>query len=112
MSIGPTPPAGNISGAPLAQQRAGESDQSKAAADQQRAVQNDRRSAEAEGIGQTSEDAETEDRDADGRVPGRRTARRGEGTASGASPDADASGDPPASRDPDGTCGNQLDLSG
>ncbi|HHK41575.1 MAG TPA: hypothetical protein ENJ50_04070 [Planctomycetaceae bacterium] len=107
MSIGPTPPAGNIAGSPLSQRRASETDQSKEASDQQRTVRNDQRSAQADGIGETEGDAEAEDRDADGRMPWKRSGQVDAAEESNETPD-----DRPRARDPDGQRGSQLDLSG
>ena len=105
MSVGPLPPTGPLAGSPLAQGAASDAAAAKDGTDAERTARNEARAAEADGIGRTEEDAESQDRDADGRQVWQR--RRASRDA------AEEPAEPPAgSRDPSGTCGRQLDLSG
>ena len=106
MSVGPLPPTGPLAGSPLAQGAASESSAAKDGTDAERTARNESRSAEAGGIGRTEEEAESQDRDADGRQLWQR--RRADGNAANES--AESSQRP--SRDPTGDCGRELDLSG
>jgi len=80
------------------------------ATDQSRAATADEHAENAAGIGQTEEDAGTTDRDADGRRIWENTRRKKNApTAVPTPPDSPA---PPISKDPTGSCGNELDLVG
>ena len=111
MSIGPMGTIGSIAGTPLSQTKG--SDVEKAAEDtehQSRASQAQQRAENAAGIGQTEEDSEANDRDADGR-------RIWEAGQQPPQEDADAAADspandPPRGKDPTGMSGTTLDLSG
>jgi len=94
-----------------APQRAAETERAeRQSVDQARTAETAERAENAAGIGHTEEDSQTSDRDADGR-------RLWERPASPKKPDA-AAGPSPAdsashlSKDPTGSCGNQLDLLG
>ncbi len=110
MSVGPLGIAGSAAGSPLSQTRG--ADVEKAAqdtADQSRETQTSQRAEKASGIGETHEDEQASDRDADGRRPW-------EAGGQPKKPPGDAPPDepqaPPQSKDPTGQKGNQLDLSG
>ncbi len=61
---------GSAAGAPLSQTSGSEAERtSKDAATQRRQVETDQHAEDASGVGQTEEDQETSDRDADGRRP-------------------------------------------
>lgn len=75
--------------------------------DQTRAAAANEHAENAAGIGQTEEDAGTTDRDADGRRPWENT-RRKKADPTPNSIESTA----PASKDPTGACGGQLDLVG
>jgi hypothetical protein len=111
MSVGPLGIAGSAAGSPLSQTRG--ADVEKAAqdtADQSRETQTSQRAEKASGIGETHEDEQASDRDADGRRPW-------EAGGQAKEPERDVPTDddpqaPPQSKDPTGQKGNQLDLSG
>src|SRR5947207_14047640 len=88
-------------------QRAAESDRAeRETIDQTRAAETAERAENAAGIGQTEEDSQSSDRDADGRRLWEKPARPKK------SDPAPAPTDPalPLAKDPTGSCGNQLDL--
>ena len=107
MQVGPL---GNVAagaaGAPLAQVKGTELDRThQESAAHQRRVQTEQQAADAAGIGQTDgQEHQTDERDADGRLPWEMPAR----------PPQNPPPSPPPSRpeDPDGTIGAQLDLLG
>ena len=76
--------------------------------DQSRAVTANEHAENAAGIGQTEEDSQTSDRDADGRRPWENTRRKPTVPPS----ESVESTAPPVSKDPTGACGGQLDLVG
>ena len=89
-------------------QRASESDKAvHQTADQSRAVEGAEKAASAAGIGQTEEDSQASERDADGRRPWEETA-----SPNNKSEPALQSTAEPVSKDPSGACGNLLDLVG
>jgi hypothetical protein len=101
---------GSAAGAPLSQTAGSEAERtSREAASQQRQVDANQRAELAAGIGQTSEDQESSERDADGRRPWEAPAKKGtpdvEDTAEATTPLRQ-------SKDASGQCGNQLDLTG
>jgi hypothetical protein len=97
-------------GAPLSQ--ASGSDTERAQKDGQalgRQIVAEEKAAQAAGIGQTNEDQESSERDADGRRPWEVPAKRGRSAApADEPPDAAAR----LSKDASRQCGNQLDLTG
>ncbi len=101
---------GSAAGAPLSQTAGSEAE--RAARDgsaQQRQVDANQKAELAAGIGQTQEDEESSERDADGRRPWEAPTKKG------ASDDQDASASATPvrqSKDATGQCGNQLDLTG
>ncbi len=104
MSMGPVMGGilGSAAGAPLSQTAGSESERAqKDAATQQRQVETDQHAEDAAGVGQTEEDQETSDRDADG--------RRLWEMPPGTEQDDDA---PRKAKDTTGQCGNNLDLTG
>ena len=108
MSIGSLGIIGSLAGAPLTQ-RAAESDKApQAAGEQARAAEASERAELAAGIGQTSEDTETSDRDADGRRLWERPPEKKHAEDKSAISDARTS----LAKDPTGTCGGELDLLG
>jgi hypothetical protein len=107
MSIGPLGTIGSIAGTPLSQTKG--SDVEKAAADTEhrsRTSQAQQRAESAAGIGQTAEDSEASDRDADGRRPWEAQQQPPQ------EQDADAADDSLRSKDATGMRGITLDLSG
>jgi len=111
MSIGPMGIVGSLAGGQLAQTKGADADRVRQeTAGQSREAKNAEKAELAAGIGQTTEDAETSDRDADGR-------RLWEPTGEPAEPETgdDAAGldeQGPKAKDPHGDCGVNLDLSG
>src|SRR5262245_40195720 len=107
MSIGSLGIIGGLAGTPLPQRAADSDKVQREAADQVRAAQAAERAEDAAGIGQTEEDSQASERDADGHRLWEEPPRPVEEPA--ASPDAkqDVRG-----KDPTGTCGGQLDLVG
>ena len=108
MSIGSLGIVGGLASTPQTQ-RAAETDKTQqAASEQSRAADASQRAELAAGIGQTAEDSEATDRDADGRRLWERTTAKKEPAASSQSPPAAAA----LAKDPTGTCGSELDLVG
>ncbi len=107
MSVGPTSGlAGNVAATALAQTAGPESDRAQqAAANQERRVRNEQRAESAAGIGEADgQDHQTDERDADGRLPWEFRQRE---------PDPDqAPPGPPQSKDASHQSGNLLDLTG
>ena len=111
MNIGPMGTIGSVAGTPLSQTKG--SDVEKVAADteaQSRLSQAQQRAENAAGIGQTEEDSEANDRDADGRRIWE-TRQQAPEDGPDMADDTPAS-DPPRSKDPSGMSGTTLDLSG
>lgn len=111
MSVGPMGMIGSIAATPLSQTKG--SDVEKAAQDtsnQARSGQASERAENAAGIGQTEEDSEANERDADGR---RLWEAGPQPEEAAADETADAPRDAgPQSKDPSGMSGNTIDLSG
>lgn len=112
MSIGPTGIMGSLAGGHLAQTQGSDTDRAKQeTSNQARETKTAEKAELAAGIGQTTEDAETSERDADGR----RLWEPGEEPHDDAdNQGADQKGDDrtPQAKDPGGNCGVNLDLSG
>src|SRR5688572_30299900 len=104
---------GAAAGAPLAQTRGTDGDRAaQETTATQREVKNAERAADAAGIGQTDEDQEAGDRDADGRRMWERAASPGQKTDSAAVGESPV--EPPSQqvKDPSGECGSLLDVTG
>ncbi|MBM4092069.1 MAG: hypothetical protein FJ276_21965 [Planctomycetes bacterium] len=110
MSVGPMGSIGGAAGSPLAQSQGTDVQRAQQeTADQTRQAQLNAKAEQAAGIGQTEEDAEASDRDADGRRPWETASS----TGSGGEAEETADGTPAArSKDPTGQKGNRLDLTG
>jgi hypothetical protein len=107
MSIGSLGIIGSLASTPLTQ-RAAESDKTpQAAAEQSRAAEAGERAELAAGIGQTSEDSEAADRDADGRRLWERPLEKKSDAA-----ELGTAAATPLANDPTGACGGALDLVG
>jgi len=108
MSIGSLGIVGSLAAAPQSQ-RAAETDKTQqAAAEQTRSADASERAELAAGIGQTAEDSEAADRDADGRRLWEKPApKKNEQTLEDRQPSA-----PGLAKDPTGACGGELDLVG
>ena len=103
MSIGPSAGIlGSAAGAPLAQTKGSETGQTRDAAAQQRQLFHVEKAEAAAGIGQTTADEQSSERDADGR-------RLWEADADAEQAEAEA---PRQTPDPTGHSGRQLDLFG
>lgn len=102
----------SAAGSPLSQTAGSEAERaSRDSAAQQRQVDSNQKAELAAGIGQTREDQESSERDADGRRPWEAPVKKGAGN--GDEQDAGASIAPARqSKDASGQCGNQLDLTG
>ena len=108
MSIGSLGIVGGLASTPQSQ-RAAETDKTQqAATEQSRAADASERAELAAGIGQTAEDSEAADRDADGRRLWERPPAKKQPVAASESPPAAAA----LAKDPTGTCGGELDLVG
>jgi len=107
MSIGPAPPVVvSAAGAPLSQTAGAETERvQKETAARQRQTDAERRAEQAGGIGPAEQDAESEERDADGR----RLWEQPRGAAK-----SPPENEPPRRpvKDPSGVAGNALDLTG
>lgn len=114
MSIGPMGMIGSLAGGQLAQTKGSDTDRlQQETAAQARETRTTEKAELAAGIGQTTEDAETSDRDADGR----RLWEPGDEPDDPPADDVDDDGraaadDRPKAKDPLGNCGANLDLSG
>lgn len=111
MNIGPAVSvSSSAAGAPLSQTAGAESERAqKDAAAQARRSDADVKAADAAGIGQTEEDQQTSERDADGRRLWEDPTQ--EGTAEG-NEAGDAGARQRLAKDPSGASGNTLDLTG
>ena len=113
MSIGPASGiGGSAAGAPMSQTNSKDVQQTqREAASQQRQVDTQQQAENAAGIGQTHEDSETSDRDADGRrLWERGTQQQDPSTTDEETPTAEKA--EKKSIDPTGESGKQLDLTG
>ena len=107
MSMGPLGMASSVAGG-LPQARAADADKTQQqASDQTRQANSSEKAEQAAGVGETEEDEQASDRDADGR-------RLWEGDPQADTPDTEPPSDDktPQSRDPSGARGGNLDLSG
>jgi hypothetical protein len=109
MTIGSLGIVGGFAAAPAAQRAADTEKAQHDSGDQARVERAVERAEQAAGIGQTEEDAEAQERDADGRRLWERAQQPAEG-----GDETEAQSDPAATRpkDPSGQCGGQLDLLG
>jgi hypothetical protein len=116
MSVGSLGIAGGLAGSPLAQKTGVAVDRAKQdTAHAQRQTEATQRTAEAAGIGQTHEEHEASERDADGRMPWERQEQSDEASVAAdedQSTAGDASQNPSGVRDPKGESGGQIDLVG
>lgn len=102
------PPSGIVSAAGSPQALRQGNDIQRGASDQAQQVrqhQSEQKAEDAAGVGQTEQDEQAGDRDADGR-------RLWEATERAAESDAESHPGKGASHDPSGNCGTRLDLSG
>lgn len=100
---------GSLAGSPLAQTRGGAVEQQQAADVAQQRLQEAAQKADAAaGIGTTQEDAQTSERDADGRRLWEAETKK----RTAASDDTARPQSPPRAKDPTGQSGGKLDLSG
>jgi len=113
MSMGPMGMAGSIAGG-VPQARGADSDRIKQQSNEQaRQAESDQKAESASGVGETEQDEQASDRDADGR-------RLWEGSEEEKTEEGEAStdeatrtgGNQPQSKDPTGMSGENLDLSG
>ena len=107
--MGPMGMMGSAAGSPLSQAKGTDSDRAQQdTSNEARQVQSERNAENASGIGETEEDEQTSERDADGRRLWEKPTSEGE-------PDSTTSEEPaeaPRSRDATGQRGTHLDLSG
>ena len=108
MSIGSLGIVGGLAGTAVSQRTADADRVQRETVEQVRAAESSAQAENAAGIGQTEEDSQTAERDADGRRPWEQASRVTEKPAE-APP---AAPHIPISKDPTGTCGGQLDLVG
>jgi hypothetical protein len=110
MSIGSLGIVGGLAGSPLTQRTAETDRAERESADQAREAKADLRAEQAAGIGQTAEDSEAQERDADGRRPWEHPHQPKEGVVKDASVEPEAM--PVLAKDPSGERGGELDLVG
>lgn len=109
MSVGPMGMAGSVAGSHLPQVQGVDRERAAGeASDQVRQTESAERAENASGVGQTEEDQEASDRDADGRRPWEAPAEVPP-SPQGVDEEADPA---PRSKDPTGDRGRHLDLSG
>lgn len=109
MSVGPLGIAGSAAGSHLAQTKGTDTEKvQQEAANQARELESAENAEQADGVGETEEDQESSDRDADGRRPWQRQ----KGGEAELQDEETASDEIPSSKDPDGQCGLHVDLSG
>lgn len=109
MSVGPTGMAGSAAGSPLAQRSGSDVNRAQQeTADQTRQSQAAEKAEKAAGVGETEQDEQASDRDADGRRLWEETAEEQPHEQDDASDDASGQ----AGRDPTGRIGGTLDLNG
>jgi hypothetical protein len=107
MNLGALPAVGSVAASGAAQRVASEDRVRQETVDQQRQTESATQAELAAGIGQTDEDHETSERDADGRLPWELTRRKPKSVGDNTSPAF-----PSQVRDPQGISGTQLDLTG
>src|SRR5262245_3298059 len=108
MSIGSLGIVGGLAGSALPQRAAEAENAQRDAVEQASATQANQPAEDAAGIGQTEEDSQSGERDADGR---RLWEEQRRAKAKPAEPSSDQS-PPPLAKDPSGNCGSLLDLVG
>lgn len=110
MSVGPMGMAGSAAGSPLAQRSGSEVNRAQQeTADQTRQTQAAEKAEKAAGVGETEQDQETSDRDADGR---RLWEEAPEESAREEEEEKEENASQHAGRDPTGQIGGTLDLNG
>lgn len=110
MSIGPLGITGSVAGAPFAQGHGADVQRAQQdTSDQARHVQSNEKAEQAAGVGQTEQDEETTDRDADGRRPWELSPEPADEQATSEASEAE---EHQRAKDPSGERGRQLDLSG
>ena len=111
MSIGPTGITGSLAGGQLQQTKGSDTERAQQdTAAQSRETKNSEKAEQAAGIGRTTEDQETSERDADGRRLWEAGDEAGDQEADDGTQESDEQA--PQAKDPDGNCGTNLDLSG
>jgi len=111
MNVGPmSGMLGSAAGAPLSQTKGSETERAqKDAVARQRQADSDKKAEKASGVGETTEDQGVSERDADGR---RLWEQPGKGEETAEDPNAATSEPPRQAKDPSGSSGNSLDLTG
>ena len=110
MNIGTLGIVGGLAGSPLTQRTAETDRAERESSDQAREAKTNERAELAAGIGQTEEDSEAQERDADGRRPWEQAAKPQPQPAEELPPESDAKAVRP--KDPSGERGGELDLVG
>ncbi len=109
MSVGPMGILGGAAGSPLSQSQGSDVNKTQQeATDQSRRTQADNQAEQASGVGQTEHDEQASDRDADGR----RLWEIAEKPPRDSVDEERDAGETPQSKDPSGSRGGQLDISG
>ncbi len=109
MSMGPLGMAGSVAGGLPQAHNAATERTSQQASDQARQASSEQKAESASGVGETEQDEQASERDADGRRLWESAGdERQAGEGDGSSPTQDH----PQSKDPSGTSGGNLDLSG
>ncbi|MCU0877610.1 MAG: hypothetical protein MUF06_07495 [Pirellulaceae bacterium] len=112
MSIGSLGIIGSLASSPLPQRTVAADQAQSDSAGQSREAQSELKAEAAAGIGRTEEDAQSSERDADGRRPWEFSShgQSGEGDSPSEQPSSSSSDDPPRSTDPNAEAGGSLDL--
>ena len=109
MSIGPSGMIGSLAGSPLSQTKGTDTDRAQQdTSNQSRQVQSDQKAESAAGIGETEQDEQTSERDADGRRLWEKPPQQEQTDST----EPENTAEPPRSRDATGQRGTNLDLSG
>jgi hypothetical protein len=111
MSIGSLGIVGSLAGSPLSQRAAEVERAERESADRAREAKSEQRAEQSAGIGQTEEDSQAGERDADGRRPWEHPAAK-QPPAPETAADAVAEVAPSRAKDPTGERGSELDLTG
>ena len=113
MSVGPTGIPNSLAGSPLAQSRGSDVERTQQeTSDQARRVGTEQRAQDAAGVGQTEQDEEASDRDADGRRPWELNPQDEGQTAEDGSDGSNSEEEQPRGRDAKKQSGTQIDLTG
>lgn len=112
MSIGSLGIIGSLASTPLAQKGPEADKVQREALDRARQVESESQAEMAAGIGQTEEESQASERDADGRRPWERNGRQPTAPADATAESANVAAPAALPKDPTGNCGSLLDVQG